>query len=1186
MIKRRRTFIVAAVAAMILNVALCFGMFAAANDEVTLADNDYKLAESVDVRLSYNSEGVLDEAKNGLRIKATVSERHYAELKALNENAVVKYGILVAPASYAAENALTYENVFGENRVYATSATQAEEDKENGKTTKVIDCAETENLLKGGDGYYYAFLNLSDLDNASLTGKYVAKAYIASYSLNEYGMVLDPEYAFVDGEKTVNAVYAVQKAIEENRAGDYANDLSAAYINGKTQSVTVKYITSYDGANPVVNEKELAFNIGETVTTESVIAKLTDFDASAYDLTSGIEPAKIYAGVSPTFELNFSTKKAASVNPAVGFYISTESGVVVQITEDEISDYDTVLNAEYSLFSDGTIVIGGEEGKTIFGKIDAAKKQLVIGDKALNQMLELDKEQYKEISGLYTYDGKVVRINADGTADFNLTGNAQKVKYLLAYDEINGRLIAAFGNSVVKTVGLYDGNIEGFESVSLGEEVDYESIANYYTCVTSGDNLDKIYRFNIDGTIVEGGTTVGSFVILSDKTIKAGINGVSYTAEMTKTDYNFGLTIRILKFKNSSDEVVMTLRNEYSPDLDNVYKVANNLFGYNGSGEERGFVGTTAMTNGAGKPKVTLTAEPSKIDALKAEAESGGKPWKHADYGTTGWGNVLSQNGHYLSYWIEPITPATGIIHFKVNNISDQKETATKDVKYGIDSLRQMHIDMTDFDPHGIGPAGQFQVCVADISVKTYGSYTDEKNVYNLFASENGTYYLPTKYKAEDTTAGQLGSLRLFNYHTEIESLKDEYYACEYWAAVGAYVQSGYEKTKIAYKIDYDYSKNVGKLTIMWENGYNYVYNIGIVNGNRFIDMSSPSITGVGGYAPFNNLKVVIDSQADNDYAAIEYAISTANKTFVNAATPVGTEEDTRTIYEKIAGTYKTRKYYGESSAWWHGIGVVLNADGTMYATCAADQTGTYTINEITDTFGEILIDCPYPIVSGNVGYYALIDGYYVVRLTNTAMLTEKWSFWDFTPDGCTFSTWDVFDAVTGEGTTYTDGSATLKLEKLGAKPIEGAEYYTGAAFTLTDGDVTVSGRYDFVPTAVGAGKLFINIPTEAEEAKRYIIGDYKLIGDSYVLSFSIDTAGISKTYIMSVGSLDGVYAQVTGSYFGVEEIEFTSAAEISFSSLNSGTITENGITANFVIEGDRVTLTYVKDGLDVVVIK
>lgn len=493
-----------------------------------------------------------------------------------------------------------------------------------------------------------------------------------------------------------------------------------------------------------------------------------------------------------------------------------------------------------------------------------------------------------------------------------------------------------------------------------------------------------------------------------------------------------------------------------------------------------------------------------------------------------------------------------------------------------------MHIDMTDFDPHGIGPAGQFQVLVADISVKTYGSYTDEKNVYNLFASENGTYYVYTAYRA-DGAESSVGSFRLYNYHTEIESLKDEYYTCEYWGTKDAYIQGGFERDKIAYKIDYDYSKNVGKLTML-RDGYEYVYTIGIVNGNRFIDMRTPSIAG---YAPFDNLKVTDSSRAASDYAAIEYAISTANKTFVNAATPAGAPEvDTRTIYEKIAGTYKTRKYYGETSAWWWGIGVVLNADGTMYATCAADQTGTYTINEITDTFGEILIDCPYPIVSGNVGYYALIDGYYVVRLTNTAMLTEKWSFWDFTPDGCSFSTWDVFDAVTGEGTTYTDGSATLKLDKLGAKPVEGKEYYTGAAFTLTDGDVTVSGRYDFVPTAVGAGKLFINIPTEAEEAKRYIIGDYKLIGDNYVLSFSIDTAGITKTYLMSVGSLDGVYAQVTGSYFGVENIEFTSAAEISFTSLTSGTITENGITANFVIEGDRVTLTYVKDGLDIIVIK
>lgn len=1188
MTKRRRTFIVAVVAAMIMNVALCFGMFAAANDEVTIADNDYNLAESVDVRLSYNDKGELNAARNGLRVKATVSERHYNALGA-SESAVVKYGILVAPASYAAENALTYENVFGENRVYATSATQVEDDKENDKTTLKIDCSEQELLAKGNDGYYYAFCTLSDLDNEGLMGKYVAKAYVVSYTVNEYGMVENPVYSFKDGEKAINAVYAVQKAIEENRAGDYSEALKSAYIDGKTQDVTVKVTTFYDGASLVEIKKTLTFNVGETVTTEGLIERMTDFDASAYELKSGIDATKIYAGVSPELELSFSTKKTDSKKPAIGVYASRDT--LVQITESGLTKDDGAVMG-YSLFSDGTIVIDGENGKTIFGKFDSAKKQLTVGNVIHDQVLELDRNTYSEfisfLSGLYTYDGKTVRINADGTADFDLLGNAQKVKYIFTYDEINGRFIAAFGNGVVKELSIAEeeGGIADFTRATLAEEVDYENIANYYTCVTAGDNLNKIYRFNIDGSIVCNGVNVGSFAIFQDETkaIKAGINGVAYTVAVNQVDYNFGLTIKTLTLTNSSGEVAMTLRNEYTSDFDKIYKAANNLFGY----DSRVFDGSTTMGGNynPGRPRLTLTAESTKIDALREEATCDGKPlWKHADYGTTNWGSdVLSKNGHYLSYWIEPITPATGVIHFKVHNISDQSivNEKTKDVKYEIDALRQMHIDM-QYDPHGLGEIGQYQDLVTDISEKTYGSYKDEKNVYNLFASESGTYYLPTQYRAEDATLS-IGSLRLFNFHTEIESLKNDYYACEYWAEKDAYVQSGYERTTIAYKIDFDYSKNVGKLTVMWGDGsHSFVYNIGIVNGNRFIDMRDPSITGVGGYAPFNNLKMTVVDQADNDYATIGYAISTLNKTFVNAAKPADAPAaDTRTIYEKIAGNYKTKKYYGETESWWHDIGIVLNADGSLSMSGGVKCTGTYTINEITDTFGEISINGSYNLTNGNVGYYALIDGYYVIRLTNVAMNAQKWSFWDFLPDGCSFSTWDVFDAVTGEGTTYTDGSATITLDKLGAK----SQFYTGATFTLTDGDVTVTGSYDFVPTAVGAGKLFINIPSEAEDSKRYIIGEYKLVGDSYVLSFSIDTAGITKTYLMSVGSLDGVYAQVTGSYFGVENIEFTSEAEISFTSITSGTISENGITAKFVIDGDRVTLAYERDGLDIVVIK
>ncbi len=394
------------------------------------------------------------------------------------------------------------------------------------------------------------------------------------------------------------------------------------------------------------------------------------------------------------------------------------------------------------------------------------------------------------------------------------------------------------------------------------------------------------------------------------------------------------------------------------------------------------------------------------------------------------------------------------------------------------------------------------------------------------------------------------------------------------------------KKTTIAYKLEYDQVKNVGKLTIARADGARWEYTIGIVNGNKFIDMR---VNSLAGYHPFDNVKVSVSENAARDISAIEYAITTVNKTFVNAGKVTEPVEDTRTIYEKIAGTYKSGNYYNETSPWWWWLGFELKADGTMIMTGGLSELGSYEIKEITDTFGEIMIDCSYPLVKRDgyvhVGYYALIDGQYVFRITNCGMNCAKWAFWDFTPDGCTFTTWSVFDEVVGEGASYTDGSATLTLNKLGPKPDERKESYTGASFTLVDGEVTITGNYDFVPASRTAGKLFMDITTEPE-ASRYIIGEYKRVNDKYVIAFTVKTATLDKTYIMSVGSLDGVYAQIKGTYFGAENITFTSAAEVTFSSISAGTISENGITANFVIEDGRIKISYVKNGLDYVAIK
>lgn len=1167
MFKGKKILLAVMSAAVILSAAVGAGLVAA-SDSVTLDNNSYALSETIDVRLSYNAEGELNAANNGLRVKAKISAEDYAELGKLNnQETMIKYGILLAPADYAKANALTQENVFGANRVYSTNAVQEAEDKENGKETKRIESAEKAELTEGADGYYM-YLLLSDLDSEALMRNYAAKAYIVKYTIGESGIFTNEEYAFVGGEKELNTVYAVQKAMEEGKVDSYNDDLKAAYVDGRFQKITVEYVTSYDGANPSTVSGDYAFAVGSTVTAADVLSELAEVDVSAYDMTTDFVSQKIYAGKNNKISFAFNSKKAESATAAVGMYIAGNDNVQIKETTLTGNNYE---DAAYTLFRDGTIVVNGENGKEIFGKVDFNKKQLVMNEKVLSQVLELDESVYAQLAGYYLFDGKAAKINADGTCVFDILGEAVSVKYILAYDEANGRYVASFANSVIKTLTLGSvPGIEGFEAVKLGSEADYNNIAEYYLCSTEGDNFNKVYRFNVDGSIVENGAEVGSFMIFDDGTVTAAIGGKAYTATCGSSNVN-GATVKTLAMKGNG--AALTLTNQSLANYSVLTEKVNNLFG----NSELIFEGTVAGDS-VGKPRVRLTTETSIQETLATvKLPDGTSKWKHAQYGSTGWGYFF---GEGLSYFAEQTSPTGGLIHFRRNAYP---ETDQKLIKYEVKDGK-MSIDMTDYDLNGTGEATQFQVLYADIgtNVDFSNAYT---NIYDIFASRFGTHYLPTDYRVAGAESSN-GGFVLYNYHTAISGMESEWYKCEFWSNTTGNIQSGFESTTIAYKLEFDSVKNIGKLTIGRADGARWNYTVGIVNGNKFIDMR---VNSLAGWNPFDNVKVSVPENAARDISAIEYAITTANKTFVNAGKVTESVEDTRTIYEKIAGTYKSGNYYNETSPWWYSLGFELKADGTMIMTGGLSELGSYEIKEITDTFGEIMIDCSYPLVKRDgyvhVGYYALIDGQYIFRITNCGMDCAKWAFWDFAPDGCSFTTWSVFDELVGEGTSYTDGSATLTLNKLGPKPDETKESYAGASFTLVDGEVTITGNYDFVPTSRTAGKLFMDITTEPE-ASRYIIGEYKRVNDKYVIIFTVKTATLSKTYIMSVGSLDGVYAQIKGTYFGAENITFTNAAEVTFSSISAGTISENGITANFVIEDGRIKISYVKNGLDYVAIK
>lgn len=1186
--KSKKVILTAILAAMISSVALFFNAVSAATEGVSLTNNNYALSDKYEVSLAFNQAGELNANKNGLRLKAVISANDYEALKKLGEQSVVRYGILLAPDAFVEDNALTAENVFGAGRVYATNAAQAAEDELSGKETELIGCIESEDLVKVGDNYVL-YYTVSDFDNESMMAKYVAKAYIAEYTVDENRMVTGVKYSFVEGEQNVNMVYAVQKAIENGKVDGYAEDLQTAYIYGKKQAVNVEYITSYAGASPVSVTTEMTFDVGATVTAQDVLDRLTALDQTAYDLTTDFVSQKIYAGNTQDVVLNFSAKLAESKNPAIGLYVSDAMNVTIKQNSVEYGDAEY---NDYLLFRDGTITVGGAESRVVLGMIDSENGKFMANGKTFKQVLELDEKAYAKVAGIFMRGGEAVRIYADGTAEFDVLGTPETVKYLLAYDEVNGRAIIAFENSIVESLDESNGTINGFERVTLADAAAYSNASGYYSCTTAGDNSGKLYRFNVDGTIYSENAKVGSFMVLSDGTLTANIGGNVGNAKVAISKSNYGVNNKTLNLKNNDGNVVMNLRNQSMDNYNDATKVVNNLFGKS----EMVFYGSE-KTDGVGSPRVKLTATVSKNAELAAVTLPDGTPkWKHAAYGSSGWGYFYDS----LSWFAEQTSPTGGMIHFRKNASATYDD---KLVRYEITKDNEMTLDMTDYDPNGTALNGvpvttQLQVLHADISQADCHFTTTAGSIYDVFGSAYGSHYIGTLYTAN----GKAGKARsyssgivLFNYPTTMEG-HEGYYACEYWSNSIGYVDSNFTTGKIAYRIEYDYEKNVGTLIIKGQ--VDKKYTIGMINGVRYIDMRDP----INGWDEWGDVKVSDISkfvmtdkgyhnwQVDIDaiYPTIEYSIATANKTFVNAGSVVEQPEDTRTIYEKIAGLYKTRSYYHETSTWWWGIGVQLNADGTMYATCDAAKIGTYTLTEITDTFGEIRIKCSYPITNDEVGYYALINGQYVFRLTVKAMLTAENAYWDLTPDGCSFSTWDVFDAMTGgESKTYSDGKATLTLNAPGNKKDKDGTRYEGAKFTLVDGETTLSANYDLIPTAIGAGKIVLNKivysgDNEIPVGSLICVGDYKLIGENYVIVFTVN----GKTYMFAIGGADAVKAQLCGNYFGTENITFTSAAEVTFSSISAGTITENGITASFVMEDGRIKLTYVKNGLDYVVIK
>ena len=331
------------------------------------------------------------------------------------------------------------------------------------------------------------------------------------------------------------------------------------------------------------------------------------------------------------------------------------------------------------------------------------------------------------------------------------------------------------------------------------------------------------------------------------------------------------------------------------------------------------------------------------------------------------------------------------------------------------------------------------------------------------------------------------------------------------------------------------------------------------------------------------------------------YVADMNGKIYENAG--AGAESVTFDVYADIAGTYKSKTHYGSTDSVWYNLGFTLNADGTTSMSVDKAYTGTYELIPYTDTFGKLNFTPGYAS-GGNYdstgtfwGYYSKINGEYVMRMMWSPSGVRYWHFIDFSKSGSTFSSWDIFDSVVGTeaNAVYTDGNATLELALIVNN--YSSTNPAGSKFVFTSGETVVNGTYDFVATSTTAGKIFLdffatpgykNSKDQEIEKIRYVIGEYALIDGQYVISFNYN--GVD--YVMNVsGSTDAdvvVRNVISGTYAGASTtLTVDGNSTVNATSLYTGTVNIGDVTAEFVIEDDRIVLTYQDANYnDIIVVK
>ncbi len=636
-----------------------------ADNAVNLTTVNYLLEDGAYVRMVYDDQDnpVLDGESNGIKFVARMATSEYEAIK----DKGVSFGIIVLPYDYVAGKTITKSLFFGENREFYFGESDY---VANGK--KVANFV-TDTLAPKMNGetveYYYYSASIVDMQPANVSREFVALTYVMQEDANG---VISYDLKALNTENIRSMSYVAQRLVEMGNYGETVNNaLNAYYVDGRTNSIDVNYVISYDGVE-VKGSKQVTADLGAQLGTEDLVALLREqgvADESDCDYASsilmqngvGTEKIKVYANdnTKEDITITFNAKEVASYDVIKGYYKNSDGTEFVLKSDKTV--YGANSEGTYKNFVDGKLVID-VEGEKLFGDYDSSTGKINLdydGQKVeLSESLYLSSNSMLDMVGCYKDEsGLFVELKKDGSLVYDKAGFISEEvdgAFAVYYDELAEEfkiVVSAGATASSKEIDLTTQTFaigeKEFSKIILAGQDAYKEFANTYVVMRYFPNetvkTQARLTFTEDGNVIyfspEGNTvlceSLGKYIILENNQIqlklKSGYVDTIAVADYTIADDKNTLTMTL-------GGVESTFESVHVEEADVYTALAGKTFGFNNN----------LSRGGKYQPKDTLT------DITDAES-----------IGIAGWYKMVVSDGSWVSH--NPTTSYAYTIE-KINN--------------------------------------------------------------------------------------------------------------------------------------------------------------------------------------------------------------------------------------------------------------------------------------------------------------------------------------------------------------------------------------------------------------------------------------------------------------------------------------------------------------------------------------